>query len=117
MRCPYTSRSCRPFASERLCWIGSSTAASSTYIHTYIYIYPIFTLSPSLSHTHIYIYIYIYNALTLSLPHYCYHYYRYPEDEELLRDKEAKEQWEVRRQAIVKDLNGPKEEYLEPFYV
>ena len=115
MRCPYTSRSCRPFASERLCWIGSSTAASSTYIHTYIYIYPIFTLSPSLSHTHTH--IYIYNALTLSLPHYYYHYYRYPEDEELLRDKEAKEQWEARRQAIVKDLNGPKEEYLEPFYV
>ena len=42
---------------------------------------------------------------------------KYPEDEELLRDKEAKEVWEVQRQAIIKDLNGPKEEYLEPFYV
>jgi tetratricopeptide (TPR) repeat protein len=41
----------------------------------------------------------------------------YPEDEELLREKEQKELWEVQRQSIVRTLSRSKEEYLEPFYV
>ena len=41
----------------------------------------------------------------------------YPEDEELLAQKERAEAWEHERRLIVKDLSTPKEEYLEPFYV
>ena len=41
----------------------------------------------------------------------------YPEDEELLAQKERDEAWEHERQLIVKNLSTPKEEYLEPFYV
>jgi tetratricopeptide (TPR) repeat protein len=41
----------------------------------------------------------------------------YPEDEELLLQKERKEQWEYQRQSIVRNLSHPKQEYLEPFYV
>jgi hypothetical protein len=41
----------------------------------------------------------------------------YPEDEELLMQKERKDAWELHRQVIVKNLSTPKEEYLEPFYV
>jgi hypothetical protein len=41
----------------------------------------------------------------------------YPEDEELLAQKERQEAWELQRVHIVKNLSTPKEEYLEPFYV
>ena len=42
---------------------------------------------------------------------------QYPEDEELLEEKERKDAWEIKRQEIVRTLSTPKEEYLEPFYV
>ena len=41
----------------------------------------------------------------------------YPEDEELLAQKERADAWEHERQLIVKNLSTVKEEYLEPFYV
>jgi len=42
----------------------------------------------------------------------------YPEDEELLQQKERKESWEIQRKALLQqDGKGAKEAYLEPFYV
>ena len=41
----------------------------------------------------------------------------YPEDEELLLQKERKAMWEVQRQDIVGNLSKKHDEYLEPFYV
>jgi CRP-like cAMP-binding protein len=41
----------------------------------------------------------------------------YPEDEELLKQKEQAEEWEITRQGIVSTMSKVREEYLEPFYV
>lgn len=51
------------------------------------------------------------------LEHIKYRSVCYPEDEELLAQKERQEAWELQRVGIVKNLSTPKEEYLEPFYV